>query len=149
MKAMTVPCAQCPWRRSNQGRPHPHGWYTRKNLRRLWNGLRTGEAPGMSCHPTDTDNEVPAGGKTVPEGMAKRECAGALLLVQRELKLLETDPKGYLKARGRRGLSREGVAWWALSRCQLANTPLGGPSMPVIPEDADVGYPLEPVSSGR
>lgn len=50
------PCAQCPWRTSNQGKRHPDGWYTKANLRRLWAGLRRGER--MTCHPTDPANPV-------------------------------------------------------------------------------------------
>ena len=91
MEAMTSPCAACPWRKSNQGKPHPHGWYTKKNLERLWAGLRSGEAPGMTCHPTDLNNEVPEGHRAPPETVEAKECAGALILVIRELKLLEKD----------------------------------------------------------
>lgn len=138
MEAMKKPCQDCPWRKSNQGKPHSHGWYTIQNRRRLWAGLRTGEAPGMTCHPTDPNNDVPDGHRTPPKGSQAKECAGALLLVQRELNRFQKDPKGYCKARGRRGLSKEGIAWWGFSRCALAGTPLGGDSMPMIKEDPDI-----------
>lgn len=142
MEGMISPCAHCPWRKSNHGKPHPHGWYSRKNLRRLWIGLRTGRAPGMTCHPTDTDNLVPEGSLQVPEGTEKKECAGALLLITRELRLLEKDPKGYIKANRGRGLTKDGIAWWALARCQFANVPhVGGPPIPIIEEDSDIGLP--------
>lgn len=49
--ACALACLACPWRLSNQGRPTPGGWYTRRNLDRLWAGLRRGTR--MSCHPTD------------------------------------------------------------------------------------------------
>lgn len=143
IKAMEAPCAACPWRASNQGKPHPHGWYSKKNLRRLWAGLRSGKAPGMTCHPTDPDNEVPEGHRPAPEGNDARECAGALILVQRELKLLEKDPKGYLKARPG-GLTKAGLHWWAIARCFYAGTPLGGPSIPVLKDDPDIRFtPIE------
>lgn len=76
------PCAQCPWRISNQGKRHPDGWYTKKNLRRLWVGLRRGEQ--MTCHPTDPTNPIPDGARSVPEGTTTKLCAGAEVLVQRE-----------------------------------------------------------------
>lgn len=140
MEAMKQPCANCPWRKSNQGKPHPHGWYTVQNLRRLWKGLRTGEAPGMTCHPTDPNNEVPEGCRAAPEGAEAKECAGALLLVQKELNIFQKDPKGYLKARGRRGLSKYGIAWWGISRCSLGGTPMGGDKMSVIADDPDIQF---------
>lgn len=137
MEAMAKPCPDCPWRKSNQGKPHPHGWYSRRNLRRLWAGLRSGKAPGMTCHPTDPDNLVPEGHRGAPEGSRPKECAGALLLVQRELRKLEKTPERYLKE-NRDGLTRSGVAFWALERCVLANTPFGGTSLRAIGEDPDV-----------
>jgi len=140
MEPMTQACSSCPWRKSNQGKPHPDGWYSRKNLQRLWSGLRTSAAPGMTCHPTDVNNPVPEGHKCPKEGTKPQECAGALLLVTRELKLFEKDPKGYRKARGRRGLSKEGLAWWGFSRCALANTPMGGDPIPLLKEDPDIGF---------
>jgi hypothetical protein len=143
MEAMKKPCDACPWRLSNQSRHTPGGWYSKKNLRRLWAGLRTGEAPGMTCHPTDKNNPLPPDARPVPDGVKRHECAGSLLLVQRELKLLEADPKNYVKAnRARRGLTKEGAVWWAVSRCVMANTPFGGPPMIVVEENTDVARPM-------
>lgn len=135
-------CAHCPWRASNQGKRHPGHWYTLTNLRRLWTGLRTGEATGMTCHPTDPNNPVPDGCPSAPEGTETRECTGALLLVTRELKLVEKlGVPAYLKQRGRVGLSRDGLLHWAVGRCQLGGTIMGtGASIPVIEEDPDVQY---------
>lgn len=140
-------CAACPWRRSNQGKPHPHGWYSKRNLRRLWTGLRTGEAPGMTCHPTDSNLLVPDGYREARPDAETVECSGALLLVQRELRIVERmvlaeeigGTREYLRTR-RRGLTRAGLMWWIGSRYQFAGTPLGGAPMPGIPEDPDVGY---------
>jgi len=90
-EAALSPCVGCPWLTTNHGRkPDPDGWYTLANLKRLWGGLRTGDAPGMSCHPTDPRNPVSteqaaAGGKAAPEGAVTRECAGSVILMQREL----------------------------------------------------------------
>lgn len=61
-------------------------------------------------HPTDPNNEVPEGSRAAPDGSEPKECAGALLLVQKELNVFQKDPKGYLKARGRRGLFKDGIA---------------------------------------
>lgn len=146
--AASKACSACPWRRSNQGKPHPDGWYTKKNLTRLWAGLRSADAPGMSCHPTDSDNPVPEGHATVPEGVEKRECAGSLLIVQRELKRFEADPEGYTKGRRTRKLTRAGLAYWGLSRAVFGGTPLGGLAMTAIDEDPDVGVPWWPEDGG-
>lgn len=83
-------CSACPWRLSNQGRPvDPHGFYTKANLKRLWDGLRTGEAPGMTCHPTDPRMAEWEG----YEGTAARDetkvCTGHLLLLMREMRRFE------------------------------------------------------------
>lgn len=87
------PCAACPWRIANQGKPHPHGWYTKKNLQRLWAGMRRGEA-SMSCHPTDPDNLVPEGQRPVPDSAKTRECTGALILMQREIMRFQNEAAG-------------------------------------------------------
>lgn len=83
-------CDTCPWRLTTQGRqgvlPHgkkkPVGWYSVTNLKRLWNGMRTGKAPGMTCHSTDP-RAVETGGAPVPERVEMRECAGYLILAIR------------------------------------------------------------------
>lgn len=140
--AASTPCSACPWRLANHGKPHPHGWYTKKNLRRLWGGLRTGEAPGMSCHPTDPNNEVPEGHKAPKDGAEPAECAGALLLVKRELQLFQADPVAYKRERRPGKLTLDGLRWWVLARAgPFAGTPMGGPAMRDVPETADVGRP--------
>ena len=77
------PCAACPWLTANHRRPHPDGWYSDANRRRLWSGLRTGDAPGMTCHPTDPNNQP------VGDHVVTRECTGAWLLVAREATAFE------------------------------------------------------------
>ena len=61
----------------------PRGVQLRCNRRRLWSGLRTGDAPGMTCHPTDPENQP------VKEAVRTRECTGAWLLLLREMAALE------------------------------------------------------------
>lgn len=111
------PCSACPWRTSNQGKRHPDGWYTKKNLRRLWAGLRRGER--MTCHPTDPTNPLPEGSRAVPEGTTTRECTGGLIVIQREMQRLNDSyvaggSYGDYHALHPRGLTRIGGARHAL-----------------------------------
>ena len=134
--ACSTPCGACPWRTSNHGVRHPDGWYTKTNLRRLWTGLRTGEAPGMTCHPTDPEMPVPDSWRRVPVDTVTRECAGAQTLIQRELwvfermiQVLGMDApifKLYRLLRPR-GLTRGGLAYWINSQ-MLAGTQFGSPN---------------------
>jgi hypothetical protein len=73
-------CETCPWLVKNHRRKHSAGWYTVANLRRLWTGLRTGDAPGMVCHATDPDSKFYGGKGHIKPGK-KAECAGSLLLL--------------------------------------------------------------------
>lgn len=138
-RANPRPCAACPWRLDNQGKRHPHGWYTKANLRRLWSKLRSGDS--MTCHPTDPENVVPEGhGRPVPEGATTHECSGALILQQREWMKLQAiaqedsgrDTAADLAEYRRRsplGLTREGIGVlmnWAV----FGGSPLGGDVMP-------------------
>jgi hypothetical protein len=98
-------CAACPWRTDNHRKPHPEGWYSDANRRRLWSGLRTGEAPGMTCHPTDPLNQ-PVGDSTVT-----RECAGAWLIIARECDALNKAQSIAAYRKGRKlAMTREGLA---------------------------------------
>lgn len=141
--AATTPCSACPWRKSNHGKRNAGGWYTKANLRRLWAGLRRGER--MSCHPTDQRmNDDPGQTVEVPDHVQPRECAGALLMVQRELNLLEaldkTEPepvRAYLSQRPR-GLTRRGLG----ANIQRAMLPWPGEVPFVAVQDTpDVGLP--------
>lgn len=140
-------CAACPWRRSNQGKRHPDGWFSKKNLRRLWARLRRGES--MTCHPTDPNNPVPPGFTPAPAGAKTAECTGALILQQREVMnfqaVIAEDPnrRDALREYRRRhpaGMSREGLAE-VVSRAVFAGTPFAGGVM-TRPDlsDPDVGY---------
>jgi hypothetical protein len=77
------PCSECPWRVSNRGRANQHGFYTARNLARLWSGLRRGQR--MTCHPTDPHMSDFAGYEDTAVRTVTHECAGAAILVQREL----------------------------------------------------------------
>lgn len=115
--ACSTPCAACPWRKVNHGRRHPGGWYTQRNRDRLWAGMRRGHQ--MSCHPTDPENPIPEGQREVPADVVTRECAGVLVLIQRELDIIDRLarmlPDGQDLARGYRlrrprGLTLEGIS---------------------------------------
>jgi hypothetical protein len=140
--AALVPCQACPWRLANQGRRHPGGWYTAANLRRLWAGLRRGE--DMSCHPTDPANPVPDGWRQVPPDTRTRECAGALILKQREVMVLQevygSDPRAYRRGRPH-GLTSQGVLA-VVERAIFGGGPIGGIVMtrPNLNEPG-IGYP--------
>jgi hypothetical protein len=152
----TKPCKACPWRVANQGKRTPDGWYAKSNLRRLWAKLRRGDA--MTCHPTDADNplseaQIAAGFKPAKEGMT-RECAGAILLQQREVMVFqdycmreeegELEKGSALRAYRRDrpgGLTREGLGEM-VSRVLFGGIPvIGGRKAAVQPvADPEIGY---------
>lgn len=123
-------CSACPWRLSNQGTPHPLRFYGKANLKRLWDGLRTGRAPGMTCHATDPRKDLveDAG------ALGTHECGGAVILVAREVMRFqaycnEADQDGEKDGLRRyrravpRGLTRDGMAA-AVWRFIAGGTPL-------------------------
>ena len=137
------PCAACPWRASNHGKRHEHHFYTKRNLRRLWNQIRRGGRP-QSCHPTDPGHPD-HGAKADAEPV---ECQGSAILVMRELarlKELGEDVGAYLaEARSTKGLTRDGLLYFVV-RLQFGHVPPpfgpeGGP-LPVVSEQqvADTG----------
>lgn len=149
------PCSVCPWRLSNQGQPHPHGFYTKRNLARLWKGLRTAEAPGMTCHPTDARMAEFEGYEATAAREAACECRGAIVLVVREVVRFQaichevedgllpgTDALREYRRRAPRGLTRGGLAE-VVSRFLFGGTPLAR-SIQADSEqidDPEVGYP--------
>lgn len=146
MKAPANPkaCVSCPWRLKNQGKPHPDGWFTAANLKRLWAKLRHGEM--MSCHRTDPNNPVPEGQQPVPEGTTTHECAGALTLQQRELMNFQDIAKVEKKAlkvykqQHPQGMTRDGLTA-IVERAMFGGTSIGGLKMskPNL-NDPEVGY---------
>jgi hypothetical protein len=148
---LTKPCAQCPWRLSNQGKRHFGSFYTKTNLRRLWNQVRGGGAQ-QSCHLTDPQHpdHIAAGAK--PDSVAS-ECPGSVILVMRELRKISEIDNGnvdkntvteYLRMR-KKGLTESGLLYWVVSRHQLGGVQyLGGPKLPQVNEaDPEIGLPEE------
>lgn len=135
-----TPCAACPWLTVNHRRPHPQGYYTDANRRFLWNGLRTGEAQGMTCHPTDPENQP------VKDSQRTRECAGAVILTQRELAAFEAAASLAEYRRGRKlAMTRDGLITTAMAPLPRL---VGGRGLAgtVLDMDADVslGQGLRP-----
>lgn len=145
----TKACNACPWRRSNQGKRTSGGWYSRANLQRLWNGLRTSKAPGMTCHPTDPRNPPSDSGVQAKPEAETQECYGALLLIAREVSLGSAlaDKHGkdafklYRFARPK-GLTRAGMSHWVLRFAFNAPQLTGLAALPtVFTEDSDIQHP--------
>lgn len=152
-------CSACPWRISNQGQAHPHGFYSAANLRRLWNGLRTGEAPGMTCHPTDPRMEEFEGYEATAKIEVTHQCAGSLVVVQRELIRFQAITKDverekaagtklrrdealrrYRIASAPSGCNRGGLAEWVW---RLVIGELKGITLEAL-NDPDIGTPFVP-----
>lgn len=146
-KENQAPCKTCPFLRANYGKPNPEGydpnpeagqydWYTKKNLLRIWNELRRGEA--MVCHDTDPNASF-YGGKDSKPGI-ERVCIGSLAVIYRHAKAYEkitlqhpswTFAKvfsAYRKKAGKYPMTREGIRTWLL-RIFFGNTksPFGLP----------------------
>jgi hypothetical protein len=150
VKAATEsPCVHCPWRIENHGKRHPDGWYTKANLRSLWARLRRGD--GMTCHPTDPDNPVSeaaqrAGYRPAPPGSQVRRCAGAVILQQREVQVLDDilTAGGTLadyRAQRPGGLTTEGL-WTVAAGAAFEDVPLlGGVPMGKPNLNEPVGVP--------
>lgn len=78
-------CKTCPFLAINAGKPNPNGWqpeddqhdwYSDKNLKRLWEGIRRGEV--MICHSSDPNADSYGGNASKPG--SERPCTGAVLL---------------------------------------------------------------------
>ncbi len=143
----SVACAQCPWRLSNQGKKHKSGFYTAKNLRRLWNQIRNG-GNQQSCHLTDPSHpdHIEAGAKP---GARAKECPGSVLVVLREVSRM-ADAKGVVTPEGvdryaatrKGGLTKQGIRYWCIQRIAMGHVALlGGPPMPDVADDPAVGLP--------
>lgn len=143
------PCPQCPWRTSNQGKRHFGHFYTKVNLRRLWNQIRKGG--GMqSCHLTDPQHpdHIAAGCK---EDSVARECPGSVILVLREVAKMANEKnvvdtpgmEAYQKSRKKYGLTKSGLRYWLIERIQMGGVAFfGGPKLPEVNvDDAEIGLP--------
>lgn len=141
-------CEQCPWRKTNQGKRHFAGFYTKKNLQRLWNQIRKGGGV-QSCHLTDPQHpdHVTSGAN---EKATAQECPGSIVLINRELTVMAdednyigpTEIDNYFEKRPKHGLTKSGILYWLVSRIQMGGVPfMGGPKMPEIQDDPEVGLP--------
>lgn len=124
-KLLTV-CGTCPWLKVNHGKKHSaKWWYSLANLRRLWNGLRTGKAPGMVCHSTDPDSKEYGSEVNVKETSEKRECAGAVILVIKHCNEMGDIGMPAYKAKWgktRLGMTLRGFRYW-FERCLFGRLP--------------------------
>lgn len=143
-------CEQCPWRLSNHGKRHSGSFYTKANLKRLWNQIRRGGKP-QSCHLTDPSHpdHIAAGCKP---GAETRECPGSVIVVTREIKRMadennvvgEGAVKRYLVDRPRHGLTKTGLRYWLIERIQFGGVKFfGGPKFPDVEDDPEIGLPVE------
>lgn len=126
---MATPCKTCPFLIENQDRKHASGWYKKSNLKRLWNGLRRGDAFGMICHSTDP-NAIDYGGEKSIAAGHERECVGANTLIQVELNHLAaaSSLRDY-RHRHPRGLTRSGAIHWVERICfKEGDMEIGDPS---------------------
>ncbi len=109
----------------------------------------------MSCHPTDLNNPVTpkdeaAGYRPAPEGTEVRECAGAVILCQREAMVLQgivdelgpgrNDGLKVYRERRPGGMTRGGLAE-VVARALFGHSPLAlGMPQPDLNQE-DVGHP--------
>ncbi len=143
------PCDQCPWRLSNQGKRHFGSFYSKKNLKRLWNQVRGGGGV-QSCHMTDPSHpdHIRAGAKATSQ---PRECPGSVIVVNREIaqmanaenKVTDEGVMAYLKRR-KKGITKHGVLYWVVQRIQMADVPFfGGSKMIEVQDDPAIGLPAD------
>jgi hypothetical protein len=141
------PCEQCPWRLTNHGKKHRFGFYTKSNLRRLWNQVRGG-GNKQSCHLTDPahPDHVAVGAKP---GAKAQECPGSVIIVLREVKQM-ADADGVISPEGidryrasrKKGLTKNGLMYWIVKRIQFGNVPfVGGHPLPDVLDDPEIGLP--------
>ena len=112
-------CPGCPWRKSNHGKRSKHGFYTRRNLRRLWGEIRGGGGL-QTCHLTDPTHPDHVDSGT-PVDATPHECAGSVALAVREIEKFERIMRDggtfmdYVRS-GYAGMTREGLLYFAMGR---------------------------------
>jgi hypothetical protein len=136
-KKLLKACDTCPWIRANQQNPpkgQPAEWYTTKNIKRLWDGLRTGIAPGVLCHSLDPNSDD-YGGKGATNGH-KEHCAGAVQAMIEEMNQINNFPslREYTKRRVK-PVTRAGLGVWV--ERQLFG------QMPDVQRHDDIGLPWD------
>lgn len=117
------PCQECPWRRSNVGRPAPEPYedsYTRDHHVRCWSDVADGQLSG--CHLTAPGDLFPMGSdprwveggyKAVPNHAQPRECAGSVVAALREVRrvIQAGSIERYVKENPQ-GMSAEAAGKW-------------------------------------
>lgn len=150
--AVNKACEQRPWRKTNHGKRSKFGFYTLKNLRRLWNQVRGGDGIQI-CHLTDPahPDHVAVG---APKNAKPKECPGSIVLVNREFYAILGDRKKIdaaglkaYEATRKGGLTKSGILFWVLQRLAFGGVPMIGCSkIPEVEDDPEIGLPpqLEP-----
>jgi hypothetical protein len=145
------PCIHCPWRVENHGKRTPWGFYTKTNLRRLWNQVRNG-GHMQSCHPTDPSHPDHGAAGAKP-GFKPVECAGSVVLIIRELQKMQAwagegnaieseHVTQYLRENRKAGITRAGLMYWLVGRAGgfARGTPFGAPELPEVDMSVNVSH---------
>lgn len=118
-KAGLQACQECPFRKVNRGREHPdQAPYTDPWLTRIWRRVSQ-DGGSFSCHMFDagvvhySDDIKDAGYKKPADIGERKECAGMVAMVRRELDLVLSSPsfEEYRQARPA-GLSQESLDYF-------------------------------------
>lgn len=113
-------CNECPFRKSNQDKPHAAGWFDPENVTRLWRSIAHGSSLG--CHKFDSPDwtgfdELAAleGYKTPVNIDGRKECAGTTGLIWREIKA-SADFNTYEEYHAARPYGLQRGAWAVVSQ---------------------------------
>lgn len=123
-KSAASPCAECPWRVENIGRPVPAKYgdaYTREQRVTVWTQLRNGVL--QDCHMGAGDGEefphgkdpalIHSGFAAIPEHATSRECAGSLVAARREVeRVIEAGSWAEYHARHPNGFTADTAVFW-------------------------------------
>lgn len=112
-------------------------WFSTRNLKRLWHGIRKGEA--MLCHASDP-NASEYGGKNTTPGH-ERACVGCLALAERHLRVLENVTIKEYNGRISSGIrfTKHGFARW-VDRIMFS---FSKERLPAPDQSLDFGVPWE------
>ena len=148
LPAAAKACSECPWRKSNADREHFNNQYSTQEFTRLWRSIAV-DGKFFGCHLFDADvhpvpSESLAMGYQKPADIgARRECAGMVAVIRRELRIVANyeDHEKYLEARPA-GLSRKAF--------QQLKQRINGDLLPELrfasdEDESDVADPMERV----
>jgi hypothetical protein len=150
IKAAGQSCSECPFRKSNIDRPHFNNQYSQTEFARLWRTIAV-EGQFFGCHLTDADyHPVPQesldmGYQKPADIGARRECAGSVALIRRDLRLAESYPNhsAYIKARPA-GLSSHAFLVLSKRLTGMMEPPV---RFAVKPDESDVIDPMERIDT--